>query len=102
MNEETHKPNKLFLPLAYRWFDLIAAGRKTREYRRFTEAWRKRLNRLQRGDLVVFRRGYTRKTITRKIEGIRVISGWSLPEDEYHFFGCPNEDKFFEIQFSKE
>ena len=89
----------LHLALTYRWWDEIAAGRKTCEYRRFTEGWRKRLNGLKRGDLVVFHRGYTNRTLTRRIEQIRVIGGWNLPNEVYQFFKCPNESQFFEIQF---
>lgn len=89
----------LHLTLTYRWWDEIAAGRKTCEYRRFTEGWRKRLNGLKRGDLVVFHRGYTNRTLTRRIEQIRVIGGWNLPNEVYQFFKCPNESQFFEIQF---
>ena len=89
----------LHLTLTYRWWDEIAAGRKTCEYRRFTEGWRKRLNGLKRGDLVVFHRGYTNRTLSRRIEQIRVIGGWNLPNDVYQFFKCPNESQFFEIQF---
>ncbi len=89
----------LHLTLTYRWWDEIAAGRKTCEYRRFTEGWRKRLNGLKRGDLVVFHRGYTNRTLSRRIEQIRVIGGWNLPNEVYQFFKCPNESQFFEIQF---
>lgn len=60
---------------------------------------RKRLNGLRRGDSIVFHRGYTNRTLTRRIEQIRVLSGWDLPNEEYQFFGCPNESQFFEIQF---
>lgn len=89
----------LHLTLTYRWWDEIAAGRKTCEYRRFTEGWRKRLNGVKRGDLVVFHRGYTNRTLSRRIEQIRVIGGWNLPNEVYQFFKCPNESQFFEIQF---
>ena len=92
----------LHLTLTYHWWEEIAAGRKTCEYRRFTEGWRKRLNGLKRDDLVVFHRGYTGRTLTRKIEDIRVIGGWDLPNDVYKFFGCPNESLFFRIRFQNE
>ncbi|WP_428055377.1 hypothetical protein [Candidatus Avelusimicrobium alvi] len=92
-------PKTLHLTLTHHWWEEIAAGRKTCEYRRFTEGWRKRLNRLNPGDVIVFHRGYTNRTLTRQIKGIRVIPGWDLPNDVYKFFGCPNETKFFEIQF---
>lgn len=95
-------PKTLHLTLTNHWWEEIAAGRKTSEYRRFTDGWRKRLNHIQCGDLVVFHRGYTDRIITRQIENIRVIVGWDLPNEVYDFFGKPNEDKFFEIQFSNE
>ncbi len=60
---------------------------------------RKRLNGLRRGDSIVFHRGYTNRTLTRRIEQIRVIGGWDLPNEVYQFFKCPNESQFFEIQF---
>ena len=34
---------------------------------------RKRLNGLRRGDSIVFHRGYTNRTLTRRIEQIRVL-----------------------------
>lgn len=92
-------PKNLHLTLTFHWWEEIAAGRKTCEYRRFTDGWRKRLNGLQRGDLIVFHRGYTGRTLTRQIESIRVVDGWNLPNDVYKFFGSPNESQFFEIQF---
>lgn len=79
-------PKTLHLTLTYHWWDEIAAGRKTCEYRRFTEGWHKRLNGLRHGDSVVFHRGYTNITLTRKIEEIRELTGWDLPNDVYHFF----------------
>lgn len=95
-------PKTMHLMLTHHWWEEIAAGRKTSEYRRFTERWRKRFNRIQRGDWVVFHRGYTDRIITRRIENIRIIVGWDLPNEVYDFFGKPNEDKFFEIQFNNE
>ena len=91
--------NKLHLPLTYHWFDEIESGRKKCEYRRFTEGWSKRLSRLKKGDLVVFHRGYSSRTITRRIVNIRVVDGWNLPNEVYKFFGCPKESRFFEIAF---
>lgn len=89
----------LHLTLTYHWWDKVVSGEKKEEYRRFTEGWRKRLNGLKRGDLVVFHRGYTNRTLTRRIEQIRVIGGWNFPNEVYQFFKCPNESQFFEIQF---
>lgn len=93
--------NKLHLPLTYHWFNEIESGRKTCEYRRFTEGWRKRINRLNNGDLLVFHKGYTNRTITRQITRISVVNGWDLPNEVYNYFGCPNEDKFFCIEFQE-
>lgn len=89
----------LHLTLTYHWWDKVSNGEKKAEYRQFTANWRKRLNGLKRGDLVVFHRGYTNRTLTRRIEQIRVIGGWDLPNEAYQFFKCPNESQFFEIQF---
>lgn len=89
----------LHLTLTYHWWDKVSNGEKKAEYRRFTANWRKRLNGVKRGDLVVFHRGYTGRTLTRTIEDIRVIGGWDLPNEEYDFFGKPNESSFFRIRF---
>lgn len=91
----------LHLMLTYHWLDKIASGEKNAEYRRFTANWRKRLADVRTGDLVVFHRGYTSRTITHRIEQIRVIGGWDLPNEEYQYFGAPNESRFFEIRFNK-
>ena len=88
-------PKTLHLTLTYHWWDKIACGEKNAEYRRFTANWRKRLADVRPGDLVVFHRGYTSRVITRRIEQIRVISGWDLPNEVYQYFGAPNESKFF-------
>lgn len=93
--------NKLHLPLTYYWFKEIEFGRKKCEYRRFTEGWSKRLSRLKKGDLVIFHRGYSSRTITRQIVNIRVVDGWTLPNEVYQFFECSKEAKFFEITFEQ-
>lgn len=92
-------PKTLHLTLTYHWWDKVSNGEKKAEYRRFTANRRKRLNGVKRGDLVVFHRGYTGRTLTRTIEDIRVIGGWDLPNEEYDFFGKPNESSFFRICF---
>lgn len=92
-------PKTLHLTLTYHWWDKIASGEKNAEYRRFTEGWKKRLSHFKKGDLVIFHRGYSARTITRRVVNIRVLDGWNLPNDVYKFFGCPNETRFFEIAF---
>ena len=91
-------PKTLHLTLTYHWWDKVSSGEKNAEYRRFTANWRKRLADIRSGDLVVFHRGYTSRTLTRRIEQIRVISGSDLPNEVYQFFGCPNESAFFKIK----
>lgn len=93
---------KLQLVLTFFWWDKVAAGDKTSEFRRFCPGWNKRLARLKKGDKIVLRRGYTSRTLTRRVECVRVINGWDLPNDVFYFFGNPNESKFFEIVFQQE
>ena len=40
------------------WFDKIKSGEKTHEYREFKSYWNKRINKLQKGDVIVFCKGY--------------------------------------------
>lgn len=56
------------LILKYEYYDSIADGRKTVEYRDNTPYWRKRL---LDADRVTFHRGYTKTTITF---GIRYVT----------------------------
>lgn len=94
--------NKLFLNLTRHWFKCVENGSKTREYRKTIPYWEKRINRVQSGDLIVFRLGYTHCETHRQITSIRIVSGAALPRAEWRYFGCPNnEQKFFEIEFSK-
>lgn len=92
----------LYLNLTRHWYQCVENGSKTHEYRALTPYWVKRINRVQSGDFVAFRLGYTNTTILRQIINIRVITGWELPQAEYEYFHCPNEQKFFDIEFSKE
>lgn len=92
----------LHVTLTYHWFDKVESGKKTTEYRKFCAGWAKRLEKLKPGDRIVFHRGYTDKTAVGKITEISVIVGWNLPQEEYKFFGCPNEEYFFEISFENQ
>ena len=94
--------NTIHITLTYHWFDKIESGKKTAEYRKYCVGWENRLKKLKPGDCIVFHRGYTDRTITRIITKIRVILGWDLPKAEYEFFGCPNEEYFFEISFENQ
>lgn len=90
---------KLDMVLTHYWFDEILAGRKTCEYRRVTPYWTRRIGSLKKGDYLIFRRGYTNRLLARRVERIRILDGWKIPNDEHNFFKCPNESKFFEIKF---
>lgn len=50
--------NKIHLVLKYKWFDMIASGRKSEEYREI-KPYYERLKYLKKDDRVVFHRGYT-------------------------------------------
>lgn len=78
----------LHLTLKKRWFDMIASGEKTEEYREIKPYWEKRL----RGriyDAVSFRNGYSRDapTILVDCHGIHVGHGFSE-------LGAPKETVF--------
>lgn len=59
---------KLHLVLKHKWFDMIESGEKPDEYRLRTPYWKKRLwDRRHDIDEVVFHRGYTSKTLTKRV-----------------------------------
>lgn len=59
---------KLHLVLKHKWFDMIASGEKPDEYRSRTPYWKKRLwDRRYEIDEIVFHRGYTSVTMTKKV-----------------------------------
>lgn len=63
------RKNVLHLTLKFKWFDLIASGKKRIEYRRNCEYWRKRI----RGkEVITFHRGYSNETMTFRIRKIRI------------------------------
>ena len=92
---------KLHLTLTYHYFDEIVSGRKSAEYRQCNPYWCDKLKEIKPGDFIIFHRGYSDKILARKILQIRKIIGFDMPPDEYHFFKCPNETYFFEIEFEK-
>lgn len=54
----------LHLVLKHKWFEMIAAGVKTEEYREMTDYWKKRIfDKWTEIDYVVFHRGYTNVTL---------------------------------------
>lgn len=59
---------KLHLVLKHQWFDMIASGEKHDEYRDRTPYWKKRIwDRRHEIDEIVFHRGYTSETMTKKV-----------------------------------
>lgn len=62
----------LHLPMMYEWYDKIASGQKTTEYRQCSDHWN-RLFETKHYDLVRFQRGFYKKTATMlfKIKNIR-------------------------------
>lgn len=94
----------LDLPLKSKWYDMIERGVKTEEYREIKPYWCRRLldsYKVEGGPTsykpythVRFRYGYTKRTMTYKIDEITMGTG--KPE-----WGAP-EGKVFIIKFSKE
>jgi len=91
---------KLHLVLKHEWYDKIASGEKTSEYREPTEYWSKRLAPYieycmfrRPGDprpIVVFHRGYTNKTMefnilsvfrTTKQNDLNIREAWEIRLD---------------------
>lgn len=63
-----------------KWFDMIERGEKKEEYRAINPYWSERLYRLHQ--YVVLHRGYTRETMTFKIDSITAGYGnpdWGAP-----------------------
>ena len=90
------RSNVLDLPLKKEWYNMIESGIKTEEYREVKPYWVKRLTVYKDGILplsarnnfqeaqfkefntVVFRYGYTRRTMTYKIK--EIVLGHGKPE----------------------
>lgn len=82
----------LRLVLKANWFDRIATGQKTVEYREITPYWQKRIwadRHTLIGESVTFSRGYTKRTITRRITAIDTgpcpYDGWDGVYYRVHF-----------------
>lgn len=85
----------LYLPLKKEWYKMIESGEKREEYREIKNYWKSRLMQysLRYGvrdyvfkhlDEVRFSYGYTKKTITFKIDTITIGRGkpeWGAPTD---------------------
>lgn len=90
---------KIEIFLARKWFDLIASGEKTSEYRQVKPFWTRLLKDAKPGDYIFFRRGYSHVITVRKFVGVSIVEGWQLPEAEREFFGPCNDIKFYKVDF---
>jgi len=94
----------LILNLKSEYFDAIAAGTKTEEFRLHTGYWVKRLVELPSGNArefscVVLRKGYPKKGTTDR-EIVRPWRGWRLAGITHPHFG-PDEVTVFAIKLAK-
>lgn len=83
MKSKENTPKTLHLVLKSKWFDKIASGEKTSEYRECKPYWNKRFWGLETAnmkivrrpyDTVVFHRGYTATTIEFRIIEIQTTT----------------------------
>lgn len=118
--KEAEKQNQLHLVLKSEWYDMIACGKKTTEYRDMTMQYSVKLkNFLQKNEVqhlvtedgtfigttdspikehpvfVCFHRGYTQKTISRRI--IRIDFGTGVQE-----WGAEPGKFYYKIQFANQ
>lgn len=94
-------PNKLDLVLTHKWYDLIASGQKTTEFRKKTPYWERRLKGVKKGDFIVFRRGYTNTTLSAAIVKITPYGYSALPQEVRDFMEGVQSggDLFYAIEF---
>lgn len=81
---------RLHLVLTYHWYDEIAAGRKTIEYRAMTHHWDKLIWKRRKQIVEVrFARGYTKTVLVRSVVGIDIgpcpYHGWEGNYYRIHF-----------------
>lgn len=83
------RPNAVHLILAFHWFDQVASGEKTIEYRAPSPNWQRVFLGDNPPDTVIFHRGYTARTITRRIVAIDTgpcpYPGWKGTFIRIHF-----------------
>lgn len=72
--------NLLHLVLSYPWFDKIASGEKTSEFRECSEYWNKRFEK-NHYDLVRFQRGYYKDRPANMLFEVKSINKWHGPND---------------------
>lgn len=96
------KADTLHLVLKHKWYDMIASGKKTEEYREYKPYWRKRIDCTipkrnkepckscvhHKVDVVYFTRGYTHTRMVFEVDSITVGRGnpeWGAPTDKEVF-----------------
>lgn len=83
----------LYLPLKKEWYNMIESGEKKEEYREINNYWASRLlhrhiQQFKLFEAVRFSYGYTNRTMTYKIESLRIGKGkpeWGAPTDHEVF-----------------
>ena len=83
------------------WFNKVAIGKKTKEYREKNKYWKPRISKIKKGDLIYFQRGYSGLKIKARVKNIRILSQDKIPYLIYKYFDC-DENKnrsFYEIAF---
>lgn len=70
----------LHLTLKRQWFDMIASGEKTDEYREIKPYWETRLSDASRYSVVRFRNGYNPGSPTMTIELLGISQGVGNPK----------------------
>ena len=70
----------LHLVLTFKWFDKIASGAKTTEYRECSEHWNKRFEN-NHYNLVRFQRGYYKERPANMIFEVKSIKKWHGAND---------------------
>lgn len=94
------KPLELHIVLTHKWFDQIARGEKTTEYRVNNKFWADRVCMLEEGDWLVFHRGYTNNTIRAKYKKLDLLEYEDLPADVQKFMESKKKAIwFFAIDF---
>lgn len=83
----------LDLVLTHHWYDMITKGPKREEYRRIKPYWSGRLFSYGAGDIVRFRRGYSKTFTDFRI--VSITMGIGRPE-----WGAPTYEVFI-IKFEK-
>lgn len=84
----------LHLTLKKQWFDMIASGNKSEEYREIKPYWTKRLNKTY--DAIEFRNGYAATAPRFTIELKEILTGLGIEK-----WGAPLGQKVFILKLGQ-